>query len=161
MTDGIREQVRHDAFEHERVPDDGEVGRDIELDPRPLRHGSGHDLAQDARQNERPRHHPDRASVEAREIEQLLDQTSHPVGLLVRHLDQLLARLRRELEPLDERRQRAVDRRRRRAQLVRRDRDEVQLQLVELPRLLVKPRTLDRERNALRDELQELDVVRR
>ena len=44
---------------------------------------------------------------------------------------------------------------------MRRDRDEVRLQLVELHRLLVEPRTLDRKRDPVGDELQQLDVVAR
>ena len=44
---------------------------------------------------------------------------------------------------------------------MRRDRDEVRLQLVELHRLLVEPRTLDRKRDPVGDQLQQLDVVAR
>jgi hypothetical protein len=46
------------------------------------------------------------------------------------------------------------------AKLVRCDRDEVRLQPVEQADLLVQARALDRERDANRHELEQLDVVR-
>ena len=77
-----------------------------------------------------------------------------------RRLLELRAHLRLQLvAPRTERGQEPVHARRRRAQLVRCDRDEVQLHLVEPDHLLVHARLLDRERRALGDELQQLDVA--
>ena len=42
---------------------------------------------------------------------------------------------------------------------MRRNRDEVRFQLVELHHLIVEPRTLDRERDPVGDQLQQLDIV--
>ena len=117
------------------------------------------ELLDHAAEHDRLGPHPQRARIEARQVEQLLDQPAHPVRLLPRRLLELRTHVRLELARA-QCRERAVHGRRRRAQLVRRDSDEVQLQLVEPPCLLVQTRPLDRERDTIRDELEELHVVR-
>ena len=60
---------------------------------------------------------------------------------------------------LAECRKRTVDGGSGRAQLVGRDRDEIQLELVEPDGVVVQPRLRDREGNALGNELEQLDVL--
>ena len=80
--------------------------------------------------------------------------------LFPKRLLELLPRLCRQRVPaVAQRRGDPVDRGRRRAQLVRRNRDEVQLQLVEPHDLLVDAGPLERERDARGDERQELLVL--
>ena len=99
--------------------------------------------------------------VEAREVEQLLEQAPQALALLDPDAEQLLAEIVGQLRPaLGERLEHAVDGGGRRAQLVRCDGDEVQLELVELDELLVQPGALDRDRDALGDELEQLDLLR-
>jgi hypothetical protein len=156
----VLEQVHEYPLEHEPVGDDGEVGCDVELDRRPLGHRRRGDLGERAPQHERPRVDLDRLRVEPREVEQLLEQPTQADPLLVADADQLAPCLLRQLVTAGvEGREDAVHRGRRRPQLVRGDGDEVQLQLVELDDLLVQARALDRERDPLGDELEQVDVV--
>ena len=86
--------------------------------------------------------------------------TAQPLRLLVEHLAHLRLRLGVQLVvALAQRRREAVDGGGRRAQLVRGDRDEVEPHPVELDDLPVDARLLDRDRGALGDELEQLDVA--
>ena len=98
--------------------------------------------------------------VEARQVEQLLEQPPQALALLDTDAQQLSARVLVQLPvALQQRLQDAVDGRSRSSQLVRRDRDEARPQLVELHRLLVEPRTLDRKRDPVGDQRQQLDIL--
>ena len=150
----VDQQVGDDAIEHEAVGDDREIVRYVELDGRAGRQRFRDDLAQDARQHERRRLDADPTCVEARQVEQLLEQSPQALALLDTDSQQLSAQVLVQLPvALQQRRQDAVHGRGRRSQLVRRDRDEVRLQLIELHRLLVEPRTLDRKRDPVGDQL--------
>ena len=115
---GIEEDVREHPLEHERIRDRCEVARDVEPDRRLRRQRVGHDLLEDAAQDERTGRDHDRLRVEAREVEQLLEQPPQPVGLVVRDLEQLLTSPLREVRARAEGGEGAVHRRGRRAQLV-------------------------------------------
>ena len=113
------------------------------------------DIGEGGLQHERARLDVDRPRIEAREVEQILEQPAEPLALLDADPEQLVAHLIRELafavvERLDD----SVDRRRRRPQLVRGDCDEIQLELVELDELLVQASALDGDRHPLGDELE-------
>src|SRR5207253_2337566 len=109
-------------------------------------------------QDDRLRVERDRARIEPGEVEELLDQPRHPLRLLPERVLELGAHRAVELAGAQGRKD-PVHRGRRRPQLMRRDGDEVELQLVEAERLFVDTRTLDRQRSALGDEEQELLVV--
>ena len=134
---------------------------DVELDP--VRRGQDpRRLGERGLQHQRPRLDGDRARVETREVEQLLEQPPETLALLDADADQLLSHLLVQLRAsVGERLEDAVDGGRRGAQLVRGDGDEVQLQLVELDELLVQLRPLDGDRDSLGDDLEQLDLVPR
>ena len=93
--------------------------------------GDGDDLLQPLAQLDALRPDVDRLGVEARQVEQLLDERGHAHRLLLERSAQL--RLLRVVEPVAEMVQRldeTVDRRHRRPQLVRGERDEVGHHLV-------------------------------
>ena len=84
------------------------------------------------------------------------------LALLDAYAKQLLSQVLAALPAaIRERLEHAVHRRGRRPQLVRGDRDEVELQLVEPDRLLVQLRALHGECDAFGDELEQLRVVAR
>ena len=119
------------------------------------------DVRQRGLQHHRPRLDVDRARVEPRQVEQVLEQPAQALALLDADPEQLVPQLVRQLlAAIGERLEDPVDGRGRGPQLVRGDGDEVQLQLVELHQLLVHARALDRDRHPLGDELKELDLVR-
>ena len=145
VADGVRDEVRDDALEHERVDDGGEILGDVELDPSDAGRAPWTTSRERGLQHDRPRLDGDRARVETREVEQLLEQPPQPLALLDPDAEQLVAQLLGQLRAaVGERLEDAVDGGRRRAQLVRGDGDEVQLELVELDQLLVQLRALDR-----------------
>ena len=120
------------------------------------------DVRQSSLQHHRPRLDVDGARVEARQVEQLLQQPTQALALLDPDVEQLLAELVRQAgAAFLQRLEHPIDRGGRRPQLVRGDRDEVELQLVELDQLLVQLRPLDRDRDPLGDELQQLHLVPR
>ena len=155
----FRDEVAEDALERGPVRLDLELGGDVDPNVR-LGRGVGCDARDQLAQDERLRLDPDRLRVEPGQVEQLLDQAPEADGLLPQRVLELLAGLGCEHVALVlERRRDPVDRRRRRAQLVRRDRDEVELHLVEPDELVVDPRPLDRDRGSRGDELQQLLIL--
>src|SRR5579884_1895814 len=73
------------------------------------------------------------ASVEARDLQKIVDQPSKPVGLALDARDEVTLRLRVPLDVgLQQRRGIALDVRERRAELVRDQRDNVRLELLDL-----------------------------
>jgi hypothetical protein len=104
---------------------DDHVGRPVP------REGRDH-VVDDRADAEPPGVDRERARVEARGVEQLLDQPPETVGLPPQRVLELSTLLRRQrVASLAQGRSDPVHRRRRRAQLVRRDGHEVQLQPVE------------------------------
>ena len=157
---GVRDEIRDDPVEDDRIGDHRNAGIDVDLDHA----GRGRicDLLQHLAQHEWLGVDRDRVRVEPGQVEQLLDEAAHPVGLLPGRLFELAAHVVAErVASLAEGRQDPVDRGRRGAQLVRCHGDEAQLQLVEGDHLVVHARLLDRNRKPFRDQLQQLRLVAR
>ena len=95
------------------------VDRHIETHRRSGGDGEAHDLFERRAHYERLRIDLDRARVEAREVEELLEQAAEALALLDAGAEQLVAHLRRELVAATlERREDAVNGGRRSTQLV-------------------------------------------
>ncbi len=157
---GVGDEVRDDAVEHERIRDHGDAGIDLEADR--ARRRRLDDLLEHLAQHERLGVDRHRVRVQPREVEQLVDQPPHAVGLLPGRSLELAANVVVERSlALAQRRQDPVDGGRRCPQLVRGDGDEAQLQLVEGDHLVVDAGLLDRDGEPLGDELEQLGVVPR
>ena len=145
----VRDQVREHPVERDRVHRRFEIGRDSDLhfflrssrdrvnellDLRTETQEFGRDL--------------DRSQVEAGEVEQLLDQASHPRRLCPKRVPQRQAvRLGQCIAPLVQGDAKAVDARQRVPQLVGGERDELALQHVEPLRLLACESALKESRD--------------
>jgi hypothetical protein len=153
----VLEQVREHALEHDAVAEERHVAVDVDLDAAARRRGG---LLEQVAQPERLRRHGHPRGVGAGEVEELLDEAAQPDGLRPRGLLELVADPGRELGSRAQRLERAVHGGGRRAQLVRGDRDEVELHLVELAGRVMELRALDRDGDAVSYELEQVDVVR-
>src|SRR6478736_8858326 len=131
VTESVRDEVRDDVVEDRRIDVHLDVGR-IELDLiGPRAGGDRDDLLQPLAQPDALRPDRDRFGIEARQVEQLLDERGHAHRLLLERDAEL--RLLLVVEPVAEVVQRldeSVDRRHRCAQLMRGERDEVGHHLV-------------------------------
>ena len=77
---GVRDEIGDDAVEHERIGDHRDAGIDVDVD-RARRRRLG-DLLEHLAQHEGLRVDRHRVRVEPRQVEQLVDQPPHAVGLL-------------------------------------------------------------------------------
>ena len=148
----VDEEVRHDALEHERIDDRGEIVAGRRARRRPRRAARPRRRRASAARRTTGRGSMSIALASRRERSSSSSSSRRsrsPCSTPTRSSSS--RRSSGELGPaLGERLEDAVDRRRRRPQLVRGDGDEVALELVELDRLLVEPGALDRDRDPLR-----------
>ena len=105
--------------------------------------------------------HRQRRRLQLREVEDVVDEQQHALGVRVRdrqQLDLLLVVL--EVALVEQQLERALDRRERRPRLVRDDGDELGLQPVEALRVLEQLRVADLHRDLRGEQRKELLVVR-
>ena len=97
--------------------------------------------------------------LEAREVEQVLDELEEALRLLRQHAAQLVTLLRRQVGlTFVERPHRAVDRRGRSPELVRGERRELALQLVQPPQVALLDRPLEERGDERAERRQQLDL---
>ena len=115
----VHQQIRDHPLQHEWISLDGEIRRDLEVQRDAFRDERGSEVGQQPMQRHRTGGDGDCLCVQAREVEQLLQEPCEPPGLLVPDAKQLLGRLRlKRVAPFHERRQDAEDGCRRRPKLV-------------------------------------------
>src|SRR5439155_6894181 len=168
VAEGVRQEVRDDALEDGAVEDGLEVvgSPDLDLGGAPVAGGGDElfDLGSDRKRDGVDR---DPLRLEPGEVEKLIDEPTHTLGLRTERIVQFSAVVFREpvSEPV-ERADHAVDARDRRAELVRGEGDEVRLQLIrafELEPLFAltdeEPRAVERQACEGAERLKELDLV--
>jgi len=134
----VRDEVRDDSVEYERVDNSSQVVRDSQLDLVGRRQRAFDDIRQNGLQHDRPRLDCDGARVESRQVEQLLEQPAEPLALLDPDAKQLLLQfVRQRAAAAGQGLEHPVDGSRGRPELVRGDGDEVELELIELDELFV------------------------
>ena len=168
VAEGVRQEVRDDTLEDGAVDDGLEVvgNPDLDLGGAPVAGGGDElfDLGSDRKRDGVDR---DPLRLEPGEVEKLIDEPTHTLGLRTERIVQFSAVVFREpvSEPV-ERADHAVDARDRRAELVRGEGDEVRLQLIrafELEPLFAltdeEPRAVERQACEGAERLKELDLV--
>ena len=162
MPHRVREQVREDAVECLHVDRRPQFARNLDRDLLEIAVDDDlDDLLQVLAHVDLGGGDEQRVGLETREVEEVLDELEEPLRLLGQHLAQLGLALRRKLaRALLERLHGAVDRRHRGAQLVRRERGELALQLIQATELAVLDRPLEKGGDQRAEGRQEVDLGR-
>src|SRR5439155_2734412 len=157
----VRDQVRDDPVEGGEIRDRFELRRDDQLDSRCMLGHQGRDELLDMSSDlNRLGTNPDRLCLEAGKIEQVVDELPQAVAVVVEDAAEIAdllvfqltaAQVQRGADPVDDGRGGS--------QLVRGERDEVRLQLVEAAKLLLREGALEERGHQGADRPQQLRGV--
>ncbi len=147
------------AVERVRVDRRAKVVGDVDRQVGSVAEDRFRELGEPRRNVDLGRHHPDRVGLEPGEVEQAVDEVDEPSRLLGEHASELAALFVGELVlALVQRADRPVDGAGRGAQLVRGERDELALQLVQASQLPVLDRLLEKAGDQGAEGGQQVDL---